>query len=92
MDQCRSKFEALEDVVIPMKTKLCDANLIVQVRVLLENVGLTVTGLKRVRIGGYRLPQDMAIGEYREIKHQLVKRVIDKSVELNPEANPTTFR
>ena len=59
---------------------------------MLENVGLTVTGLKRVRIGGYRLPQDLAIGEVRELKHQVVKRVTDKSVELNPEANPTTFR
>lgn len=59
---------------------------------LLENVGLTVTGLKRVRIGGYRLPQDLAIGEVRELKNQVIKRVTDKSVELNPEANPTTFR
>lgn len=61
-------------------------------RVLIEKVGLTVTGLKRVRIGGYRLPNDLGIGEYRELKNQGMKRVTDKSVELNPEANPTTFR
>lgn len=62
-----------------------------QVRVLVENVGLTVTGLKRVRVGGYRLPSDLAIGECRELRPQSVKRVTDKGVELNPEANPTTF-
>lgn len=57
----------------------------------MENVGLTVTGLKRVRIGGYRLPRDLANGEFRELKLQSIKRVTDRGVELNPEANPTTF-
>ena len=59
-----------------------------QVRVLVENVGLTVTGLKRVRIGGYRLPNDLAIGTFRELKLQSIKRVTDKGIELNPEVNP----
>jgi len=60
-----------------------------QVRRLAENAGLDVTGLKRVRVGGYRLPNDLGIGEFREMKPHSVKRVIDKGAESNPSANPT---
>lgn len=59
-----------------------------QVRVLMENAGMTVNGLKRVRIGGFRLPRDLSIGEFRELKPYVAKRVIDRSVEMNPQTNP----
>jgi 16S rRNA U516 pseudouridylate synthase RsuA-like enzyme len=36
-----------------------------QVRVLCEAAGLEVLSLKRVRIGGFRLPADLQIGAYR---------------------------
>lgn len=47
--------------------------------------------MKRVRIGGFRLPSDLAIGEFRELKSYAIRRVTDRSVELNPQANPTAM-
>lgn len=49
----------------------------------MENAGMVVNGLKRVRIGGFRLPSDLSIGEFRELKPYIAKRVVDKSVEMN---------
>jgi 16S rRNA U516 pseudouridylate synthase RsuA-like enzyme len=59
-----------------------------QVRTLAEKAGLEITGLKRVRVGGYRLPGDLAVGHFREMRPFSVKLVIDKGAELNPFANP----
>ena len=59
-----------------------------QVRILAENAGLDITGLKRVRVGGYKLPNDLGIGEFREMKVASMKRVTDKGAESNPSANP----
>lgn len=60
-------------------------------RTLVENARLEVRSLKRVRIGGFRLPSDLAIGEFRELKSYAIRRVTDRSVELNPQANPTAM-
>ncbi|KAL0042624.1 hypothetical protein WJX79_005702 [Trebouxia sp. C0005] len=55
-----------------------------EVRQLVSSVGLEVTYLKRVRIGGYRLPTDLGIGQFRELKVHEVRRVLDKGAQANP--------
>ena len=50
-------------------------------RTLLANVGLTVTFLKRVRIGGYRMPKDLALGSTAALKPNEVRRVLDKGAQ-----------
>ncbi len=35
-----------------------------QVRLLAAGAGLEVLALKRVRVGGYRLPRSLGLGEY----------------------------
>ena len=35
-----------------------------QVRILVSSVGLEVLSLKRVRIGGFRVPKDLGLGGY----------------------------
>ncbi len=41
-----------------------------QVRRMFDAVGLTVANLKRIRIGKLRLPDDLAPGQFREIKKE----------------------
>lgn len=48
-----------------------------QVRNLVEHAGLEVRTLRRVRIGGYRLPRDLAFGRFVELKPHEVRRVLD---------------
>ncbi len=38
----------------------------------------------QVRIGGYRLPTDLGIGQFRELKVHEVRRVLDKGAQANP--------
>ncbi len=52
-----------------------------QVRTLLGNVGLTVTFLKRVRIGGFRLSKDLALGTVKPLKPNEVRRTLDKGAQ-----------
>lgn len=52
-----------------------------QVRTLLANVGLEVTFLKRVRVGGFRLPKDLSLGGTRPLKPNEVRRVLDKGAQ-----------
>ena len=59
-----------------------------QVRSLSENAGLEVESLKRVRIGGYRIPNDLGIGEFRELRPHNIKKVSDRGAALNPQLNP----
>ncbi|XP_065861563.1 putative ribosomal large subunit pseudouridine synthase SVR1, chloroplastic [Euphorbia lathyris] len=44
-----------------------------EVRELVKNAGLEVYSLKRVRIGGYRLPSDLGIGKHVELKQSDLK-------------------
>lgn len=44
-----------------------------EVRELVKNAGLTVHSLKRVRIGGYRLPSDLGLGKHVELKQGELK-------------------
>ena len=50
-----------------------------QVRRLSESAGLEVVGLKRVRVGGFRIPKDLGLGEFRELKPYHVKQVSDRA-------------
>jgi 16S rRNA U516 pseudouridylate synthase RsuA-like enzyme len=38
---------------------------VLQVRELAAGAGLEVTALKRMRVGGFRLPRDMGLGQVR---------------------------
>ncbi len=38
----------------------------------------------QVRIGGYRLPTDLGIGQFRELKVHEIRRVLDKGAQANP--------
>lgn len=46
-------------------------------RNLVEHAGLEVKTLRRVRIGGYRLPRDLAFGSFVELRPNEVRRVLD---------------
>lgn len=48
-----------------------------QVRNLCEAAGLGVKTLRRVRIGGFRLPRDLAFGQFVELRPWEVRRVLD---------------
>ena len=61
----------------------------VQVRTLVANAGLIVEALKRVRIGGYRLPRSLGIGQHVVLKPNEIRRVMDIGAQDNNEAiNP----
>ena len=47
-----------------------------KVRRLAEAAGLSVTALKRVRVGGLRLPRDLSIGEYRSLSPHEIRRAV----------------
>jgi len=46
-----------------------------EVRRLFASAGLDVTALKRTRVGGYRLPRDLAPGKARRLRPHEVRRV-----------------
>lgn len=48
-----------------------------EVRRLIENAGLDVVSLRRVRIGGFRLPRYLKFGEFVELKPHEVRRVLN---------------
>ncbi|KAI0513810.1 hypothetical protein KFK09_009840 [Dendrobium nobile] len=53
-----------------------------EVRELIKNAGLQIHSLKRVRIGGFRLPSDLGLGKYMELKEadlKLLGRQIQRS-------------
>eukprot|EP00803_Ostreobium_quekettii_P002385 evm.model.scf_93.12 EVM.evm.TU.scf_93.12 scf_93:151233-152589(-) len=47
-----------------------------EVRVLVEHCGLEVEALKRVRIGQYRLPADLKIGQIRELSRSDLQKIV----------------
>ena len=60
-----------------------------QVRTLVANAGLGVEALKRVRIGGYRLPRSLGIGQHVALKPNEIRRIMDIGAQANNEAiNP----
>lgn len=38
----------------------------------------------QVRVGGYRLPKELGIGQFQELKPHEVRRVIDTGAQSNP--------
>jgi len=54
-----------------------------EVRKLVAAAGADVVALKRVRVGGYRLPGDLGIGGVRELKPYEAARVTDKGLQSN---------
>lgn len=52
-----------------------------EVRRLVENAGLDVKVLRRLRIGGYRMPRTLGFGEYLELKPYEVRRVLNKGAD-----------
>ena len=53
-----------------------------EVRNLVEAAGLEVKTLRRVRIGGYRLPRGTAFGQFVELRPQEVRRVLDRGADV----------
>ena len=47
----------------------------------MENAGLDVKTLRRVRIGGYRLPRDLPFGQFVELRPNEVRRVLDTGAD-----------
>ena len=58
-----------------------------EVRKLVAAAGADVAALKRVRVGGYRLPGDLGIGGVRELKPYEAARVADKGLQSNTSAD-----
>ena len=54
-----------------------------EVRTLVANAGQTVDALKRVRIGGYRLPRSLGIGAFEALKPNEVRRISDIGAQQN---------
>ena len=54
-----------------------------QVRTIISNAGLEVVGLKRVRIGGYRMPRGLGFGQFVPLKQQEIRRVCDRGAQYN---------
>lgn len=49
-----------------------------EVRRIIEAVGLTVTALKRVRIGSMRLPRELGLGQFKVLSEFEAKKIIGK--------------
>ena len=43
----------------------------------MEHAGLEVRVLRRVRVGGYRLPRSLAFGQLAELRPHEVRRVLN---------------
>ena len=50
-------------------------------RTLCEAAGLEVRVLRRVRVGGYRLPRDLGFGAFRELRPHEARRVINAGAD-----------
>ena len=71
---------------------LTQSRLLPQIRALSENAGLGVLSLKRVRIGAFKLPKDLGLGEFRELKPSNIKKVTDRGAALNPQLSSDARR
>ncbi|EFJ46367.1 hypothetical protein VOLCADRAFT_93239 [Volvox carteri f. nagariensis] len=61
-----------------------------EVRELVKAAGLELTSLKRVRIGGFRLPRDLGIGGFRELKPSDLRTVTDLAAQEAASASGET--
>lgn len=58
-----------------------------EVRAIVKAAGHDVASLKRVRVGGLRLPATLGIGEVRQLKEYEAKRAADVGLQSNPDVN-----
>ncbi|GIL66228.1 hypothetical protein Vafri_19759 [Volvox africanus] len=61
-----------------------------EVRELVKAAGLELVSLKRVRIGGFRLPRDLGVGGYRELKPSEIRAITDLAVQEAASASGET--
>eukprot|EP00245_Coleochaete_scutata_P001037 TRINITY_DN1125_c0_g1_i1.p1 TRINITY_DN1125_c0_g1~~TRINITY_DN1125_c0_g1_i1.p1 ORF type:complete len:414 (+),score=54.66 TRINITY_DN1125_c0_g1_i1:30-1271(+) len=54
-----------------------------EVRVLVQNSGLEVVALKRVQIGGFRMPRTLASGKYIHLSPSQIDKIFDRSLQNN---------
>lgn len=54
-----------------------------QVRELVGNAGLQVKALRRLRVGGFKLPRELAFGQFSELKPKEIRRVLDKGAQAS---------
>lgn len=50
----------------------------------MAHADLDVSFLKRVRIGGYKMPHDLGFSKYVTLKPHEIRRVLDKGAQNNP--------
>eukprot|EP01018_Ginkgo_biloba_P033584 Gb_12891 [translate_table: standard] len=50
-----------------------------EIRHLIENAGLELYSLKRVRVGGFKLPQDLGLGKHQVLGEAHIKKLFSKS-------------
>jgi 16S rRNA U516 pseudouridylate synthase RsuA-like enzyme len=48
-----------------------------EVRNIVEAAGMEVKVLRRIRVGGYRIPRDLGFGKFVELKPHEVRRVLN---------------
>lgn len=53
-----------------------------EVRELVKNAGLQIHSLKRVRIGGYRLPSDLGLGKYVQLKQSDISSLSGGKIQI----------
>ena len=63
-----------------------------EVRELAAAAGVSVKKLKRVRVGGLRMPSELPIGKYMTLKPHQVGYVLDRGLANNEEAGEETGR
>ena len=61
-----------------------------EVRVLSASAGVDVKKLKRVRVGGLRMPSELPIGKYMTLKPHQVGYVLDRGLAMNEKAADAT--
>ena len=54
-----------------------------EVRRMVEAAGLEVRQLRRIRVGGYRLPRGLQFGQFVELRPWEIRRVLDKGADRN---------
>ncbi|KAH7617288.1 putative ribosomal large subunit pseudouridine synthase SVR1, chloroplastic [Nannochloris sp. 'desiccata'] len=54
-----------------------------EVRRLAEAAGMEVRQLRRIRVGGYRLPRGLQFGQFVELRPWEIRRVLDKGADRN---------
>ena len=49
-----------------------------------DTTGFSLSASVQVRVGGFRLPKELGIGQFQELKPHEVRRVTDAGAQSNP--------